>query len=45
MALWSSGRHLATGSEGVGFESWLREVDVESFGKALYMNVPYPTHV
>ena len=38
VALWSSGRHLASGSEGLGFESWLCQVDVESLGKALYMH-------
>ena len=45
VALWSSGRHLASGSEGPGFESWLCQVDVESLGKALYMHFPHPTHV
>ena len=45
VALWSSGRHLASGSEGPRFESWLCQVDVESLGKALYMHFPHPTHV
>ena len=45
VALWSSRRHLASGSEGPGFESWLCQVDVEFLGKALYMNFPHPTHV
>ena len=45
VALWSSGRHLASGSEGPGFESWLCQVDVEFLGKALYMHFPHPTHV
>ena len=45
IALWSSGRHLTSGSEGPGFESWLCQVDVESLGKALYMHFPHPTHV
>ena len=42
VALWSSGRHLASGSEGPGFESWLCQVDVKSLGKALYMDFPHP---
>ena len=42
VALWSSGRHLASGSEDPGFESWLCQVDVESLGKALYMNFLTP---
>ena len=41
MVLWSSGRHLASGSEGLGFESWFCQVDVESLGKALYMDFPH----
>ena len=42
MALRSSGRHLDSGSEGPGFESWLCQVDVvESLEKAF----PHPTHV
>ena len=45
MALWSSGRHLASGSEGHAFESWLCQVDVESLEKALYMYFPHPHHV
>ena len=45
VVLWSSGRHLALGSWGPGFESWLYQVDVESFGKALFMHFPHPTHV
>ena len=40
--LWSSGRHLASGSEGPGFESCLCQVDVESLGKALYMHFLNP---
>ena len=43
--MWSRVRHLASGSEGPGFESWLCQVEVESLGKALYMNFPHPTHV
>ena len=42
LALWSSGRHLALGSGGPGFESWLCQVDVESLGKAIYMHFPTP---
>ena len=42
MALWSSGRHLASGSV-LSFESWLCKVNVESLGKALYMHFPHPT--
>ena len=38
VALWSSGRHLASGSRGPGFESWLCQVVVESLGKALHMH-------
>ena len=38
VALWASGRHLASGSEGLGFESWLCQIDVESLGKSLYMH-------
>ena len=45
LSRWYGGRHLASGSEGPGFESWLSQVDVESLGKALYMNFPHPTHV
>ena len=45
VALWPSGRHLVSGSEGPGFESWLCQVDVESLGKALNMNFSHPTHV
>ena len=45
VALWSSGRHLASGSEGPGFESWLGQFDVECLGKALYMHFPHPTRV
>ena len=30
VALWSSGKHLASGSGGPGFESWLCQVNVES---------------
>ena len=37
-----SGRHLALGSGGPGFESWLCQVDVESLGKALYMHFLTP---
>ena len=36
LASWSSGRHMALGSGGPGFESWLCQVDVESLRKALY---------
>ena len=39
VALWSSGRHLVSGSEGPGFKSWLCQVDVESLGKTLYMHL------
>ena len=42
VVLWSSGRHLASGSGGPGFESWLCQVDVESLGKALYMHFLTP---
>ena len=42
VALWSSGRHLALGSGGLGFEYWLCQVDVESLGKALYVHFPTP---
>ena len=45
VVFWFSGRHLASGSEGPGFESWLSQVDVESLGKAPYMNFPHPIHV
>ena len=43
-ALWSSGRHLASGSEGFEswFESWLCQDDVEYLGKALYMHFLTP---
>ena len=39
---WSSGRHLASGSGGPRFESWLCQVDVESLGKTLYMHFLTP---
>ena len=42
VALWSSGRHLASRSGNPGFESWLCQVDVESLGKALYMHFLTP---
>ena len=42
VALWSSVRHLASGSGGPGFESWLCQVDIESLGKALYMHFLTP---
>ena len=45
LALWSSGRHLASGPEGPVFYFWLCQVDVESLGKALYMHFPHHTHV
>ena len=41
-ALWSSGRHLASGSGGRGFDSWLCQVHVESLGKALPMHLLTP---
>ena len=41
MALWSNGKHLASGSGGPGFESWLCQVDIESSLNAF----PHPTHV
>ena len=40
VALRSSGRHLASGAGGSGFESWFCQVDVESLGKVLYMHFP-----
>ena len=33
---------MALGSEGLGFKSWLCQVDVESLGKALYMHFLTP---
>ena len=42
VTLWSSGRHLALGSGGPGFESWLCQVNIESLGKALYMHFLTP---
>ena len=42
VASWSSGRHLALGSGGPGFESWLCQVDVESLGKALSIHFLTP---
>ena len=41
---WSSGRHLASGSEGHGFESWLCQVDVESWER-LFTCISHPTRV
>ena len=38
VVLWSSGRHLALGSKGPGFETCLCQADVEPLGKALYMH-------
>ena len=38
VASWSSSRHLAFGSEGLEFKSWLHQVDNESFDKALCMH-------
>ena len=42
VASWSSGRHLALGSRGPGFESWLCQVDVESLGKAFSLHFLTP---
>ena len=42
VASWSCGRHLASGSEGPRFESWLWQVDFVSLGKALYMHILTP---
>ena len=38
----SSGRHLAMGSGGLGFKSWLYQVDDESLGKVLHMHFLTP---
>ena len=45
LAMWSSGRHLALGSEGPGSESWLCQVKFESLGKGSLHAFPHPTHV
>ena len=37
--LWSSCRHLAWGSGGAGFKSWLWQAGAESLGKAFYMHL------
>ena len=42
VALWSSGRQLASGSGGPGSKSVLCQVDDESLGKALYMHFLTP---
>ena len=36
---WRRDRHFAPGSEGLGFESWHSQVNVEPLGKALYKHV------
>ena len=41
LASWSSSRHFALASAGLGFKSWLFQVEVGSLGKSLYM--PFPT--
>ena len=38
----SRGRHLALGSGGPGFKSWLCQIDVDSLEKALYMHFLTP---